>query len=592
MKSFLPLVFFFGFIHFGFSQYAAPQLKCVQKKTNSEDLTWKAIPESCGAYQNYNIHYAPTKAGPFTILATIPSFSTLTYQHTPVAATQNYCYFLTSTYLCPGSSTTSDTFCSIETLPTPDLLSISIENNFPVYRWVPNLNFKQIWAYSIFSPSKPIDTVYGYDTDKCIDSSFDVTSGIYTGSVYCMDSCGGASGRSGFVLYHRPCFLTLVNSPCASEIELSWTRYQGWGTKDESKNYEIWIKKNSLPESLDATVDTSIRTYRFNNYVFGDTICVRIKANHPTKSGVYSYSNQYCFVSTKSQKPEILQTLSASYIDNYETKIRWYCSPNSVPKSFDLIKRNINNGQKLETIEKINFINEGKGFYSYQLKNGEPNQAVYYQLVYEDQCNNKSEGSTGATNYIKVTQVGLYTNEISWPKKYFPDSVKYTIKKYEVFFSSDMQNYTKLTDLLPTETKYTHLVENLYQTDGKFCYKVIVHYNFDTLTPVKDTNLFMSSQLSCVLMRTVMWVPNAFKINGYTPTFKPKMYFFSQQVFRMKIFNRWGQQIFETNDPNTGWNGIMNNGQAASEDSYIYHINYIGNDGVNVDKTGNFILLK
>lgn len=592
MKKSLFFIIFLNFIQIGYSQYASPQLKCVQKETNEINLTWKTIAESCGAFQNYNIHYAPTKAGPFTILTTIPSFSTTTYKHTPVASTQNYCYFLTSNYSCPGTSTSSDTFCSVLTLPAPTLLSISIENNHPVYTWIPESNFKQIWAYSIFSLTKPIDTVYGYLTGQATDSIFDVSSGVYTGNVYAMDSCGGVPGRGRFGFYHRPSFLSLVNNPCSDEIEISWTAYQGWTNTDDVKEYEIWVSINSAAETKVGTTTSSIRTFRYKGFVFGDKVCIRVKAIHPTDPAIYSNSNRLCFVSSKSQKPDILQTLSASYIDNYETKIRWYCSPNSVPKNFDLVKRNINNGQKLETIETIPFTNERNGFYSYNLVNGESNQAIYYQLVYEDQCNNKSAGAPCVTNFIKVTQIGLYTNEISWPKKYFPDSVRYTVKKYEVFFSPDMQNYTKITDLAPTETKYTHLVENLYQTEGKFCYKVIIHYTFDTLTPVKDTNLFMSSQLACVLMRTVMWVPNAFKVNGYTPTFKPKMYFFSQQLFRMKIFNRWGQQIFETNDPNTGWNGIMSNGQAASEDSYIYLISYIGNDGVTVDKTGNFVLLK
>jgi gliding motility-associated-like protein len=592
LKILISILFFNIIFLSGYGQYAAPELKCAQKGPNEVDLSWKTVTELCGAFVSYDIHYAPTKAGPYTVLTTIPSFSTITYQHSPVTPAQNFCYFLTSNYACPGVSNTSDTFCSVAVLTKPQLLSISIENGFPVYRWVPDLNLKQVWAHAIFSPAKSIDTFKGYKTNSGIDSSFDVTSGVYTGSVYAMDSCGGSKGRSPYDRFHRPCFVTLVNNPCADEIEINWTPYQGWGPNDEVKDFEIWVQINANPEIKVGTNIASIRTFRYNGYVFGDKVCIRVKANHPTDPTIYSYSNQLCFTSTKSQKPDILQTLSASYIDNYETKIRWYCSTNSIPKNFDLVKRNIANGLKLETIEKIVYKNEGKGFYSYQLMNGESNQAVYYQLVYEDQCNNKSAGSTGATNFIKVTQVGLYINEISWPKKYFPDTVKYTIKKFEVYFSPDMVNYTKVSDLNPTETKYTHLVENLYQTDGKFCYKVVVHYNFDTLTPVKDSSFSMSSQLACVLMRTVMWVPNAFKVNGYTPTFKPKMYFFSQQLFRMKIFNRWGQQIFETNDPNTGWNGIMSNGQAASEDSYIYHINFIGNDGVSVDKTGNFTLLK
>ena len=60
----------------------------------------------------------------------------------------------------------------------------------------------------------------------------------------------------------------------------------------------------------------------------------------------------------------------------------------------------------------------------------------------------------------------------------------------------------------------------------------------------------------------------------------------------MKIFNRWGRQIFETLDPNLGWNGTQDNGQMAPEESYIYLVSYTGNDGVKVEKTGTFTLIK
>jgi hypothetical protein len=64
----LVLFFIISFVQIGYSQYAAPKLKCVQKGTNSIDLTWQTVVESCGAFQNYEIHYAPTKAGPFSVL--------------------------------------------------------------------------------------------------------------------------------------------------------------------------------------------------------------------------------------------------------------------------------------------------------------------------------------------------------------------------------------------------------------------------------------------------------------------------------------------------------------------------------------------
>jgi gliding motility-associated-like protein len=573
-------------------QIKAPKLVCVQKGSTDIEITWLKPNETCGAFVQYEIYFAPTKSGPFTLLTSITNFNTTMYQHVLTSGSLDFCYYIISKYSCPGTNLTSDTFCSVATLPKPDLLSISIENNFPVYKWIPGSSYPQIWAYAIFDTGRTIDSVYGYLTDTCIDSSFNANSGIYTGNVYATDYCGGTKGRSPFGLYHRPCFLKLNNNPCSAAIDFSWTKYQGWTATDDSKDFEIWIKINSAPEKLISTNASSVLNFSYNSFVYGDTVCIRVKANHPSNPSIYSYSNQICFVSSKSQKPNVLQTLSASYLDNYSIKIRWYCSPSAVPNSFDLIRRSVLNDQKLDTRLNVLFKNEGKGFYSYEEPNGESNQAVKYQVVYQDLCLNKSSGSPAITNFIKVNQVGLYTNEITWPKKYFPDSILYSIKNYDLFFSPDMINYSPIATISAGETKYTHLVENLYQSEGKFCYKLVAHYKFDTMASLIDSSFSESSQLACVLMRTVMWMPNAFKINGYIPVFKPKMYFFSEPVFRMKIYNRWGQFIYETIDPNQGWNGIMSNGQVAPEDSYIYHVSYRGNDGVTVDKTGTFVLMK
>jgi gliding motility-associated-like protein len=59
----------------------------------------------------------------------------------------------------------------------------------------------------------------------------------------------------------------------------------------------------------------------------------------------------------------------------------------------------------------------------------------------------------------------------------------------------------------------------------------------------------------------------------------------------MKIFDRWGQLIFESNDFDKGWNGKVNN-VLAQQDVYVYHINITSDLGKYHKYYGTVTLLR
>ncbi|TVR79462.1 MAG: hypothetical protein EA412_06585 [Chitinophagaceae bacterium] len=58
-----------------------------------------------------------------------------------------------------------------------------------------------------------------------------------------------------------------------------------------------------------------------------------------------------------------------------------------------------------------------------------------------------------------------------------------------------------------------------------------------------------------------------------------------------RIFNRWGQLVFETNDINSGWDGRFN-GVILNSDVFAYHLQARCFSGVTVTKYGNVTLLR
>ena len=84
-------------------------------------------------------------------------------------------------------------------------------------------------------------------------------------------------------------------------------------------------------------------------------------------------------------------------------------------------------------------------------------------------------------------------------------------------------------------------------------------------------------------------IPNAFTPNndGLNDEFKP----FNSNVseYKMLIFNKFGEKIFESNDINLGWDGYFKG--KIIQGSYVYKMEFVL-DNKNVTQTGKILLIK
>ncbi len=88
-----------------------------------------------------------------------------------------------------------------------------------------------------------------------------------------------------------------------------------------------------------------------------------------------------------------------------------------------------------------------------------------------------------------------------------------------------------------------------------------------------------------------IFIPNAFSPNGdqNNQILYVRSNFLEELDFI--IYNRWGQQVFKTNDINTGWDGTFN-GQPLAPDSYAFYIKARCVNGNFYEKAGNVTLFR
>jgi len=210
----------------------------------------------------------------------------------------------------------------------------------------------------------------------------------------------------------------------------------------------------------------------------------------------------------------------------------------------------------------------------------EPGQySVSLSVVSSGGCSSTRQTSNMITVYPLPTASFSYTPSpvnIIYPTVSFnsTSSGKYPIIDWEWNFNDKTDTSSSLSN--PTHT---------YSDTGIYCVSLIV----------SDTHGCADTATQCIRIgeQYTFYIPNAFSPNGggLNTVFIPKGTEFAN--FEMFIFDRWGGQVYYTNDITKGWNGAISNGsQVCQQGLYIYQVNVTDPAGTIHHYTGTVTLLK
>jgi gliding motility-associated-like protein len=170
-------------------------------------------------------------------------------------------------------------------------------------------------------------------------------------------------------------------------------------------------------------------------------------------------------------------------------------------------------------------------------------------------------------------------------------NIKVTANPTKVAFQQDIQLNIETTDNItniiwrPAEVLNNPNLENpIAKINEPTWFVAEVSNNVDCKT--SDSVLVSMKEVDC------FFLPNTFTPNGNNrnDVFKP-LGKFLKEIIIFRIFDRWGNMVFETNDPKMGWDGTFK-GQLLEPDVFFYYIEGICIDGTKQFKKGDVTLIR
>lgn len=155
-----------------------------------------------------------------------------------------------------------------------------------------------------------------------------------------------------------------------------------------------------------------------------------------------------------------------------------------------------------------------------------------------------------------------WDNYIDWPSG---------VESYELIRSVDTGNLRPIVRLNNPILNYTD--GDLDYDWGGYWYSVVAYENNGTYNATSRSNDIY------LIQPPEVYVPNAVTANGDNLNDKFGWADVFVKEFEMRVYNRWGEQVFESTDKNAKWSAAYKSGDLSYSNVYFWIVTYKGWDG-------------
>jgi gliding motility-associated-like protein len=195
-------------------------------------------------------------------------------------------------------------------------------------------------------------------------------------------------------------------------------------------------------------------------------------------------------------------------------------------------------------------------------------ESYYYKVEVVDSCGTALIiANLSRTIYLQCEALPDRTNHLTWNAY---ESWYGRVLGYRIYRRLDNSALAELADVDSLTLAYTDDVSNLTGTVSKITY--IVEAYEGPANPFGFREQSFSNEVLAE-QEPKVYLPNVIMPLGTNNQLKPVIVFVRSEGYEFMIYDRWGQQIFVTNNPDDAWNGTYN-GNLVPQGVYVYLLRF------------------
>jgi len=543
--------------------------------TGIANLSWNDIRDSSNLNSYYQI-FRSVNGGSFSL---IDSSSFLLYADTISVCSLSVSYYIAlmdSSGCLNSSNIRSDIFTDLISPFGVVIDTVSVtSNNHPIIGWQSSSS-ADVNDYVIYRSGVAVDTVTNSPFE---DLQSLATNTSFRYQIAALDSCKNSSPSSNT---HCSIRLSAYLNSCDRVIKLSWNTNQD----TVALGFEVWTSLNGAAPILLQNLGNGTTSFEHIGALASGNYCYFIREKLSANRS--ASSNAVCLKADFTPSHGFAYLRLATIANSGDVNLRIFSDTLVALRYFKIEKKRLGSN----TFDSIGIAYWQPSISNFFFTDNKVQTSKYsylYRVITVDSCYNSDTTNIGRTIFLQSSSQNIYSNKLIWND--------YGDWNAGTDFYLIHRLVENVEIMPPLFIPFSASGENSYLDDisvfgidaSLFCYFIeAVENQGNSITFQSDTSF---SNLSCDLRDPLIVVPNAFTPEGKNPVFKPVIPYLNGSSYSFRIFDRWGQMLFETTDINQGWDGKFK-GQLVKTDAYVYRIEVIDRNKKPFVKMGSVVVVR